>query len=379
MPTFLDDDSCSPVSQTVARRRAKTDAPPSNANDALAFEVLARVQFGVQKRRRDPRELYRCFQSRPPGDLHHDEFLEQDMRRLVTTIDPDLQPAQLERVWRAMGKEDGDVLKFDEFLVFFGPCAPPVPFSWHPLPCNMSDVEPERAQSGPGELRIQQLLFFRLGRAIIHLSSDEKHDFNTKADEFPVMSREEFVALFGAFRLALAQEEAEALFLLTCGEAETIERQCFERAACIATTEEMPTQLAWAAETLAMAGVAARSGGGTPLAVSLVGLGGADDAAEAVDLRCLLGQHLTLHEDNRWEVLLQALDKRFDGRVLLESLAQWAAGIGTGEHVQVLDMNQLLPDWCCPDESDEAGKALDESHADDHQEGHLSDGIGLRR
>merc|ERR1712187_528847 len=56
-------------------------------------------------------------------------------------------------------------------------------------------------------------------------------------------------------------------------------------------------------------------------------LGGNEGTAEPQGLRELLSAHSPLDEE-RWETLLLTLDKQPGGKVLLEPMVQWAAGIG---------------------------------------------------
>merc|ERR1719282_166373 len=103
--------------------------------------------------------------------------------------------------------------------------------------------------------------------------------------------------------------------------------EVFEEALRVAS-EAPPPEVAWAMQTFASIGVAARSEGQS-LAAQLMSLGeGANDStADPRHLQDVLATHTQMAEE-QWDALLTALDKQSDGRVLLEPLVQWAAGMG---------------------------------------------------
>lgn len=345
VPAACDGAADQPFGEVHLRPRAKTaDSPTtSNVTDAWAAEVLSRLQARVQNMQRDPRELFRRFRSDSSHDLCDDVWHAEDMYRLVRTFEPDVEPSQLDRIWRALNKEEGDVFTLDEFRQLCGPRAPPVPFAGLGADWGLELGVGHSRSLNAEERRNRRLLGHRLGRAVGRLTADMRHQLHQLTLQSHAMARQDFVGVCESFALALSQEEALRLFQLTSkgNAATTVNSRVFERLFRASVSGAPPEEIPWAEETLMAAGIAARSDGGDPLAVSLARLGGADDAAEAADVRKVLGRHLFLLEENRWETLLIALDKRFDGRLLLEPLAQWAAGIGVAENVEVLDMNRL--------------------------------------
>jgi len=175
--------------------------------------------------------------------------------------------------------------------------------------------------------RQSRTLLYRLGRAArdsLAARQDLLKQRGPNARGGTGISLQELLQLCSKHQIPLSRAEVVALFWRYQVD-EGVYGDVFEEA--IRNGElEPPPEMTWAQQTIAAAGVAARTEG-QQLAIDLVQLGGADATAETGGLRELLARHTPLDEE-RWNALLLALDKGHDGKVLLAPVVQWAAGIG---------------------------------------------------
>lgn len=320
------------VADQVELGSVMADEPVERA-ECWADEVLKRIRNAIERSLRDPREVfYRCCASGSPV------MVQADLGRVLQAFEPDLPDMLHKRLWHSLGKEPDDELSYDEFLRFFGPRAPPPPPPPEVDEESNVGLESVAAPNGStnshrvsvarnsGDERRARVLLFRFGRALRNCS-----DVIPSSRYTECLSVRHLLQLCVDHRVPLSRAEVVSLFwLYACNgvvHAEII------GAALDAVSMPPPPEIPWARQAVASAGVAARSGGGQPLAGALATLG---EDVDAVTLRQLLAQHSPL-DDQRWETLLLAIDKQPDGKVLIEPLVQWAAGIGVSDEEVFVD------------------------------------------
>lgn len=339
--------------------------------DTWAAEVMSRIRLVLERSLRDPREVFYRY------CLDGQDFMYRgDLSRMLKAFEPDLADALHLRLWSHLGKDgEYDALTYEEFRKLFGPCMSPPPHVTLPgseasrssSPSSMSDASPVRRSSfsswndsdmntacfsdasrnNPLDERRARVLLYRLGRALKadtsgQLQRDLTREKKRKSMTNPGASVQEVLQIFMRHRVLLARSEAVALLWMHTGtgllrpDVAQVVREALE------AVESPPPEVSWAQQAIASAG-ASRTGDSTlPLATALAGLG---VAADAQDLQELIGKHSQLDEDS-WETLLLVLDKRTDGKILVEPLVQWIFGIGlvASREVHVVSVQDMFED-----------------------------------
>lgn len=294
-----------------------------------------------------------------------------DLSRVLQAFKPDLPETLHARLWLSLGKEQSDTLTYDEFRDAFGPrAAPPPPV----LPLSRgrsSEAFDEGANTmdsflspsgnsvssttsvssapedrSPADQRRARVLYHRFGRAVVR-------EENLKADLLrmrsprrslggtptaPGLNTQDVLQAFYRHGGALSKGEVESFMWLWSHDG-SLRPEVVKGAE--AEAETVPPEVPWARQAIASAGVAARADGAVALATLLAGLG---QVAEPQEIRKLVQPHSSLDEEG-WETLFLTLDKKYDGKVIMEPLVQWAVGIGVGgDQVapQVITVNEMF-------------------------------------
>jgi len=198
----------------------------------------------------------------------------------------------------------------------------------------------------PAEERRTRLLLYRLGRALREDSSGqlrkdlmrESSPSRRAAQSSPLAGENEIMQVFARHQVHLARSEVASLLGLRSSSG-ALGPSMIADAMKIA--ESIPPEVPWAQQAVASASLAARADSATPLATQLATLG---QAADAQSLCAVMGKHMELDEDGM-ETLLLVLDKKSDGKILVEPLVQWAIGIGFATQAaaaQIVSMQDML-------------------------------------
>lgn len=311
-------------------------------------EVLGRIWDSMQRSRRDPRELFFTFCS---SDRM---WSRADLDRVLQEFEPNTSEVFRKKLWQGLGKSDGQKISYDEFQRACGQSSLIPEMSDQSLSnidCSDYSLEVPATTSSPKAAAIDHFLFatgspkgslfnrrssknigerrgpvllYRLGRVMVFKPGLQKELL--KATSHGGLSMPAFLTICGNHKVPLSRAEVVALHHMY-KECNVLPAKVIDEALQAGQARPPPEVLS-SMRLIASAGQAACSEGGTALANALARLGCGHEFADAVDVQELLIQHALLEEQGLWDELLLSLDKTPEGRVLLEPLVQWSAGVG---------------------------------------------------